>query len=116
MTKLILTVLLVFVGVSIAIGFAATSSEGGIAEAYAALPPSGGVVRLNHDVTITTPQTLTLSVGKPLFLDLNGHTVTCTNNGGACLTIFKPDATPRYPLSIYQGRFIYRGSSPGVVG
>lgn len=115
MPKLIIVVL-IFTESLMACGAAPPSGTGGIAESYAALPASGGVVKLGHDFTIATPQTLTLSKNKSLFLDLNGHTITCANSKDACLTIFKPDSTPRYQLAIYQGHFIYRGSSSGVVG
>jgi hypothetical protein len=91
-----------------------------IPSAYAALPPTGGVVTLQNDITISTPKTLSMTIGKPLKLDCGGHTITCANpsNNTICLTIAKPDSNPRYRLEVAGGSctYTFSGSATGITG
>lgn len=96
------------------------NSTTSITTAYAALPSTGGTVELASDITISSATTLTLTAGKPLLLNLKGHTITCSAlaNSSICLKIIKPDATPRYRLEIAggSGTLTWSGTGTSIVG
>lgn len=83
--------------------FAAGSSTGGIAEAYADCPSTGCKVELGQDVNIATPQIITVHIGKPLFLDLAGRTIKVTNSTGVGLTFTSENINARTPMTIQNG-------------
>jgi hypothetical protein len=91
-------------------------TEAGITSAYTDLLPTGGTISLGCDVTIPSAATLTVTAGKPLFLDMGGRTITCTNTSGVCLKILKADSFPREPMAIVNGLIIYSGSSVSITG
>ena len=96
--------------------YTAGSSTCGIAESYARGPSTGVFVILGADCTIPTAQTITTSLQKPLYLNGEGRVITCTNTGGICLTLIKPDSTPRTSVVISDLRIVYSGSSASVTG
>lgn len=92
------------------------NSTTSIPTAYAALPSDGGKVVLSSDITISSAQTVAITNGKPLFLDLNGRVITCTNTTGACLTITKVDNDVRYQAVVTNGTITYSGVSTNITG
>lgn len=87
-----------------------------IQQAYAALPSTGGTVALSADITISSAQTLTLTVGKPLFLDLAGRTITFSHTSGVGLTIARSATDPRDPFEMANGIIKYSGASASITG
>lgn len=85
----------------------AGSSTCGIAEAYADLPATGGMIVLGADCTITSTHTITLTNGKDLWLDMQGRRLTLLNGG---LT-FQPTPAFGSRVHIQNGTIIYSGSA-----
>jgi len=96
--------------------YASGSNTCGIAEAYAAGTRTGAAVILGADCTISSTQTITTSLHKPLYLSGEGRVITCTNTSGPCLTLIKPDSTPRTSVVISDIKIVYGGTSSGVTG
>lgn len=87
----------------------AGSQTGGIAEAYGACVTAGSgcTVVLRGDVSIASPQTISVTADRPFILDLAGHAITCTNSSGNCLTVANDKRTP---WGIRNGRIAYGGT------
>lgn len=96
--------------------YVSSSSTCGIAESYAAGAGNGVSIILGADCTISTPQTITTIVQKPLYLNGQGHVITCTNTSGVCLTLIKPDSTPRTSVIISSLKIVHSGSGASVTG
>jgi hypothetical protein len=80
-------------------GCSAGSSTGGIAEALAACAAAGNTqcsIQQTADITITSPQTITPTVG--VWFNSAGHKITCTNSSGICLTWDGTTADGLYPF------------------
>jgi hypothetical protein len=88
----------------------------GLALAYAACLSNGCHIIAGSDIVVSSPQTLQLTAGKPLFLDFAGRNMYCSNSSGACLEILKPDTAPRDPFEMANGIVSYTGSAAGVIG
>jgi hypothetical protein len=97
--------------------YAAGSNTGGIVEAYAACPAATGcTVVLGTDVTISTPQTLTIGDNKPLVLNLNGHAIIVTNSSGIGLTFTDNNINTRTRFRIEHGVMACTWSSSSLTG
>lgn len=96
--------------------YASGSNTCGIAEAYAAGPSTGVPMVMSADCTMSSAQTITTAVQKPLYLNGQGHTITCTHTSGICLTLIKPDSTPRTSVVVGNLHIVYGGVSTNVTG
>jgi hypothetical protein len=97
--------------------YAAGSNTGGIVEAYAACPSTTGcTVVLGTDITIATPQTLTVADNKPLVLNLNGHAITVTNGSGIGLLFADNNMGIRTRFRIEHGVMACTWSASSLTG
>lgn len=88
------------------------SATGGIKEAYAACPSTGCTIRMGANVTISTPQTITITSSKPFVLDMNNFSITAAlASTGTALTIKNPN---RVIFEINNGQFTCSGAAAGV--
>lgn len=93
------------------------STWAAVAAAYAALPASGGTILITQDVTISSAQVLTITNGKGLTLDLQGHAINCTVTSGICLQVKYTTigGTPDR-VKITNGVIQYTGASTSITG
>jgi hypothetical protein len=96
--------------------FAAGSQTGGIAEAYADCPATGCKVQLGADVTIASPQSVMVKMGKPLVLDLAGRLIKVSNASGVGLTFTSENINARTPMTITNGTLACSWTAPNLVG
>lgn len=87
-----------------------------LAEAYAALPSTGGRIRLTADLWINSAQTLSLTAGKPLLLDLCGRKISLAHSSGIGIHVTQVQSGDRYSFSIENGVIAYAGSAASVTG
>lgn len=99
------------------------SQTAGIQEAYNAcqaslFSPTGCKIMYASDEAITAGGgTITIAAGKPVYIDLNGHTLTCTlAASGDCLLIDDDSNYNGTPAFIENGMILGSGSTTGVVG
>lgn len=101
--------------------YASGSSTGGIQEAYTACQnnalqnPTGCRLSLATDETISAGGVVAVLQGRPLYMDLHGHTIKLACNSGACLTFAANVAGGSANISLEHGQFLYTGSSGGSV-
>jgi len=100
--------------------YAAHSSTGGILEAIQACHRAGGhgcLVVQTADLIISSPQVIDLSAGGtdslPVIIDGGGHSISCTNPQGACLTF---DGGTRSPVGGHTRQFIWRNFTVNGAG
>lgn len=91
------------------------TTDGGIIEAYAACPSTGCREILGSDITISTATALTITNGKPLWFEQNGHTISMTCTTSPCL---KLDATSaqRQQLIWMGGTIDGSGTTAAITG
>lgn len=91
------------------------TSDCGLQEAYNAAPSTGAYIIFNASgCTISSAQTVTLTVGKPLYIEGAGAVISMSHISGVGLHFVAPSNQPSWSISNLT--FTYTGTASGIYG